>query len=358
MAGSKKTVSGSPQHPPPAISGHRRIITWFILRSKDGAERLQVPLNVILLVLFLFSALPAGYRLIQYEMELRGNWKSTVNVQDGLPDVYFIILDAYARNDVLKEKFGFDNANFTGHLKDLGFTVIPCSQSNYQITMISILSTLSMDYLSDIPTDRTTQSWNSDITIERDKIIHNPVRTRLEELGYSTVSFESAYPWSETPDVDHYYKVDLNQKYTVLNKFETILLNSSMGVIFSEFSRRFAPSGTSEPIDPNTFDESAEFYYLVHRNTLDKLDFDQPITRPQICVCPFGRTTRAIRIGKRWIVCPGFKTIWRSLHQPVDLCESKELPGSLRRSYGSQKSPRSLFSSQTMVLIRRIRIPG
>lgn len=264
------------------------VITWVILRFKENARQLIVPINLILLVLFLFSAIPATTKLIQYDMELRNKSKAVVSAQAGLPDVYFIILDAYARNDVLQSKFGFDNSNFTGHLKDLGFSVIPCSQSNYQITMISILSTLSMDYISDTPTDTTKQGWSSDITIEREKIIHNPVRTKLEGLGYTTVSFESAYPWSETPDVDYYYKVDLNHKYSVLNKFETILLNSSMGILYTEYSKRFISSGQSNPINLDTFDESAEYYYLVHRNTLDKLDTVAQLKSPKYVYAHLG----------------------------------------------------------------------
>lgn len=264
------------------------VTTWIILRFKENVKQLIVPINLILLVLFLFSAIPATTKLIRYDMELRNKSHSVVSAQAGLPDVYFIILDAYARNDILLSKFGFDNSNFTGHLKDLGFTIIPCSQSNYQVTMISILSTLSMDYQSDTPADTTLQGWSSDIMIEREKIIHNPVRTKLEELGYTTVSFEFAYPWSETPDVDYYYKVDLNKKYSVLNKFETILLNSSMGILYSEFSERFAPSGQTEPVDFDTFDESAEYYYLVHRNTLDKLDTVAQLKSPKYVYAHLG----------------------------------------------------------------------
>lgn len=64
-----------------------------------------------------------------------------------LPDIYFIILDMYARADVLNEVHGFDNSDFLDFLKSRGFYVASNSRSNYWDTGRSITSTLNMDYL-------------------------------------------------------------------------------------------------------------------------------------------------------------------------------------------------------------------
>ena len=44
-------------------------------------------------------------------------------------DVYYIILDAYGRQDALLDLFGYDNAEFVGWLEQNGFYVAACSQS-------------------------------------------------------------------------------------------------------------------------------------------------------------------------------------------------------------------------------------
>ena len=62
------------------------------------------------------------------------------------PNVYFMILDAYARADTLKEALGFDNQPFIDELRGLGFFVPRRSVSNYPATNASVGSILSLDY--------------------------------------------------------------------------------------------------------------------------------------------------------------------------------------------------------------------
>ena len=46
------------------------------------------------------------------------------------PDIYFIVLDGYARADVLAKYYGFDNGPFIGGLRQRGFQVSEASRSN------------------------------------------------------------------------------------------------------------------------------------------------------------------------------------------------------------------------------------
>ena len=66
----------------------------------------------------------------------------SISEHDSLPNVYFIILDAYPRNDVLKEHVNFDNSEFTNTLEQKGFHVAENSYSNSSET-------------DDFPTSRT-----------------------------------------------------------------------------------------------------------------------------------------------------------------------------------------------------------
>lgn len=66
------------------------------------------------------------------------------------PDVYYIILDGYARADNLQRMFDFDNSEFLNHLRSRGFYVADRSCSNYPYTFISLASSLHMRYLDDL----------------------------------------------------------------------------------------------------------------------------------------------------------------------------------------------------------------
>ena len=63
------------------------------------------------------------------------------------PDIYYIIMDAYMRDDVMKEFWEFDNSAFIDYLKKRGFYVASKSRSNYPNTGHSLASSLNMDYL-------------------------------------------------------------------------------------------------------------------------------------------------------------------------------------------------------------------
>ena len=108
-----------------------------------------------------------------------------------LPDVYYIILDTYARDDVLKQEYGFDNSTFLEALQQMGFYIGECSQSNYGQTTLSLASSLNMNYLTELG------SFTPDST-DRNTLInlieYSAVRTNLEARGYKTVSLSAFEP--------------------------------------------------------------------------------------------------------------------------------------------------------------------
>src|SRR5262245_14735263 len=59
-----------------------------------------------------------------------------------LPDIYYIILDGYARHDVMKSHFDFDNTDFLDHLERKGFYVARNSTANYCQTPLCVSSSL------------------------------------------------------------------------------------------------------------------------------------------------------------------------------------------------------------------------
>ena len=57
---------------------------------------------------------------------------------DERPDIYYIILDGYARQDTLKEFYKYDNSAFMDGLAARGFYVAAESRSNYFLSLIHI----------------------------------------------------------------------------------------------------------------------------------------------------------------------------------------------------------------------------
>ena len=70
------------------------------------------------------------------------------------PDVFYIILDGYARQDILANYFDYNNAWF-GTLGAMGFVVAGGSRANYCQTALSLASSLNMDYIDALlPSER------------------------------------------------------------------------------------------------------------------------------------------------------------------------------------------------------------
>ena len=63
------------------------------------------------------------------------------------PDIYFIVLDGYARADVLAKYYGFDNGPFLEGLRQRGLQVSEASRSNFYWTFLSLGSSLNLDYI-------------------------------------------------------------------------------------------------------------------------------------------------------------------------------------------------------------------
>jgi hypothetical protein len=62
------------------------------------------------------------------------------------PDVYVIVLDGYARDDVMRDVYGFENG-LARELRSSGFFVADRAAANYSHTALSLASALNGDYI-------------------------------------------------------------------------------------------------------------------------------------------------------------------------------------------------------------------
>jgi len=189
---------------------------------------------------------------------------------DKPPDVYYIILDAYARQDVLRQVFNYDNSQFLDRLRQEGFYVVPHGRSNYAQTSLSLASSLNMDYIHDLLPDMDPASVNREPLWNL--IQHSEVRRLLEGLGYQTVAFSTSLPGTEITDADLFLTAGSLDEVVGLSgvtPFESMLLDTTAGRMLTDASialPRFFPDLT--------------YPYRLHRARIRNI-FDRLQTLPE-----------------------------------------------------------------------------
>jgi len=215
---------------------------WWITRSMVDIKVLTRALNVVSITALIIPVLQISiYAVREASAEIvepsTGTQQLSYSESKSPPDIYYIILDGYSRDDVLKNFYGYDNRSFLDELSASGFYVARCSQSNYSQTQLSLSSALNLNYLSELgqgfTEDRTDRVGMPGL------IKHSAVRQLLEDLGYTMVAFETGYYWTQVEDAGVY----ISSKSSVtnllditggLNGFESLLIKTSAGLILAD----------------------------------------------------------------------------------------------------------------------------
>jgi hypothetical protein len=117
------------------------------------------------------------------------------------PDIYYIVLDMYARSDFLSSVFHYDNSEFLSFLEDRGFYIARESTANYPYTTHSLASSLNYMYLNGVAEQvGPVQEHNLSISMIRS----NRLFQHLESHGYKIVTFATGYWFTELKDSDAY----------------------------------------------------------------------------------------------------------------------------------------------------------
>jgi hypothetical protein len=206
------------------------LVLYWIIRRMEKPGNWTYWLNLISIYLLIYPGFVISSNAIQqllvYRSALRVNIAKAQTINSTRPDIYYIILDAYGRGDILKNDLGFDNSDFLDALQERGFYVADCSQSNYAYTEYSLASTLNYDYLDHLRINNE---------IERIAIIKkNAVRSFLERQGYRTVSAATGWDMTEWKDADLY--LDFDRTYSALPEFEKLVMDTTVLRIVSDFN--------------------------------------------------------------------------------------------------------------------------
>jgi hypothetical protein len=105
------------------------------------------------------------------------------------PDIYFIEPDDYARADVLKRVFHFDDSGFVRQLEKRGFVVAKGARSPYSDSESNTAAPLNLDYLSGLP--RILGKKSQDVRPVKRLIEDNRAAQLLKPLGYRYIHLDT-----------------------------------------------------------------------------------------------------------------------------------------------------------------------
>jgi len=214
-------------------------LSFFVYWMINSSFKIKKALFVFLVVLnFMpFSQLFFTQRRTFKTPLTSSSIQSLSKGSENYPDVFFIILDMYPSNLVLEKYFGFNNKNFTNKLESLGFNVFYNSRANYSRTLLSLTSTLNMEYLQ-----KDTDTVSKELTLENlyHKLENGKVQSFFKKKGYNFYWFEGGYLPGKTQYNNNEIFIPVtgtlySRQETVDNDFLMYFINNS---ILSPFSER------------------------------------------------------------------------------------------------------------------------
>lgn len=135
------------------------------------------------------------------------------------PDIFFILLDGYGREDVLANLYAFDNSEFLSGLENKGFHVARDSRAPYIQTLLSMVSIFNLEYLDEL---EGLDSETDDRVGLSEVIWKSEALRLLQGQGYSTVSFASGYSLTEFKSADRYLLPSRG-----LSEFSSLVVNTT-----------------------------------------------------------------------------------------------------------------------------------
>lgn len=196
------------------------LLVW-IRNSKKELKQVFVFLNTLLIIL-------VGYEVVTYlSVKSRLDFYGPADLTKQLvrcdtckkPDIYIIIADEYAGRQQLKEIFEFDNAGFENDLRKRGFHIIEDPRSNYNHTVFTVASLLSMDY---VRLTHPEKMHPRDLQISRSSIAGNTTGAFLTGSGYTLYNFSAFNVQGQERAIYHYFfppKKELLTFQTFLSRF-------------------------------------------------------------------------------------------------------------------------------------------
>ncbi|MCL4560196.1 MAG: LTA synthase family protein [Chloroflexi bacterium] len=266
----------------------------WILRTHTDFQRFTRGLNLVGGVLLLLTISQLTYVWISHSMQA-GRASAAVHanqitspvqaLDENAPDVYYIVLDGYDRQDLMAQDIHVDNQAFISQLEALGFVVPDCTQSNYNNTIFSVTATLNMNYLDGLGfpysgAKKDLAGYSSSLV---PLVMDNQVMHQFKDLGYQIITLKNSYYFIDFPNSDIVYDYQASQgwqeKIEVLNFLDlfyktTLVYAASTGTALLPEPLKGISQAVFQYIDPGVGQNSSAFYLTYQQNQyqLDKLE--------------------------------------------------------------------------------------
>ncbi|MBN1306139.1 MAG: hypothetical protein JXA13_17000 [Anaerolineales bacterium] len=213
------------------------VVGWWAIKKAAGISGLTAKLNLVAVALLLVPVYQVGSYLIASQGQkqnlvekfaIEAQYKLERAAGQSYPDVYYIILDAYSRSDAMLKYIDFDNTYFIQGLEEMGFYVAECAQSNYSKTDLSLSSSMNLNYVSALGESFVPES--KDRLPLWELIKGNQVKAMFEDLGYTTVAFDTGYDFTELESADIYYYAPKKG----FNSFENLYLKTTIASLLDD----------------------------------------------------------------------------------------------------------------------------
>ena len=201
----------------------------YVIKTNKNFFKTTNFLNILGIVLIIIPLTNICYNSISfsknnytYSGEL---FDSEINIEANYPDIYYIVLDGYARADILKDVYNYNNQPFLDKMKSIGFDVASQSYANYVQTSLSLPSSINMEYVH-------LNMRNSSKHTMQELIQNNNLTKFLKRKGYiiSEISNGWGSSTSVLPNPDENYEVGPS----MLTSFQITLVKNSFLVLLND----------------------------------------------------------------------------------------------------------------------------
>lgn len=209
--------------------------TYLLIKTRRTIQSPTNIINIISIVLVTVSLVNIGLyefktdrvsKSVEGDTNKIGSGSAQINLKkpDTPPDIYYLIFDRYANNNVLKEFFKYDNTEFTDYLTNEGFYVATESTANYPKTHLSLASSLNLKHLTYLTSEVGKNTSDQKPIFEL--MENNEVSQSLKSIGYKFVYLGN---WWEPTRTNKYADVNYNFFKTGLEaEFGTKFLETTM----------------------------------------------------------------------------------------------------------------------------------
>lgn len=144
-------------------------------------------------------------------------------VSESYRDIYYIILDGYARQDTLAALYDYPENGLVKYLSDKGFYIAAKSTSNYADTTLSLASSLNLNHLRHLRDEFGADSTDRSVIYQM--IENNEVVRFLKDNGYTYIHYGSGF---EPTQRNHLADVTVNCYPAINDQLLPLLLKTTL----------------------------------------------------------------------------------------------------------------------------------